>query len=206
MIYKANFEGAKKLLLDYLASGECANPFILAGRSGLGKSVLIEQVRAETDYGFDVFSKDYPMEDEELDNYVGIFSNGTFPRVLEITVGTGHELRKVIKSGLDVVILTPDSDSQSPAMDATRQLESFLKENLKKVADYAGESWDELSKLIQDCVGLILYLYLFQQEAQWATDMLMDALKVQMETKRTLAHRLVTVIMQTKEVFAKELF
>lgn len=102
MLQKTNFEGAKALLLEYLENKDYSKPFILAGWSGVGKTPAINQVKDDTCMDFEVvtYNLDVDKRKEEILDQAQL--NSDVPRVFEITINTGAELRTLLQYGFNV--------------------------------------------------------------------------------------------------------
>lgn len=173
--HRTEIEGAKELLLEYLEAGDYSRPFILFGRCYIGKSAMIEQVKAESNISFDSFAMG-PDDDIEMDDFVAPHIAETSPRVLEVSGGAESHLRNVVKNGCHVVYV---NDKVYPLHIFLDPLKDKLRVDTKAIADYDGDNWEELAKLIYDCADLILYIFLFKEEACPAANALFDAMNAQ---------------------------
>lgn len=208
MIHKTNFDGAKKLLLEYIKGEDYSKSFILAGWDGVGKTTLIEQVKAECDvtvHSTDEFSTPYEQDFYEPKYFVKSHELASTPCVDEVIIGTGYDLRRLIDDNHEVVILYPD-DPSHPSYSAIRTLESTRRDYLRNLTEYKGDSWEEFAELIQDTADSILYLYLLKDEAKWATSEMLNALKEQQKKMPKFAQQIEVEIKEVSEAFSRYLY
>lgn len=84
-------------------------------------------------------------------------------------------------------------------------LKDKLRVDTKAIADYDGDNWEELAKLIYDCADLILYIFLFKEEVCSAANALFDAMNAQKVKNPAFASDIEAEIKDISEAFAEEL-